>query len=266
MASLLGSRGQANYAAANAFLDALAHHRRAQQLPALSINWGAWSDVGMAADLVQKNREELATQGLGALSSVQGIAAFAHLLAQDAAQVGVIPINWSRYLAGAKRPFYAAIPKGHAVTTSTPMVAAPEQVRLGQQLAQTAQKERPKLLMQHLKAATANVLGISDPDQIDPRQGLLAIGLDSLMAVELRNQLSHLLELRLPATLILDYPTLEALSLYLQRQLSAELPQGPATDTAPTEQTPSDNLSDLHTLSDSELDALLLEELALLEL
>ncbi|MEK7324228.1 MAG: SDR family NAD(P)-dependent oxidoreductase, partial [Chloroflexota bacterium] len=94
--SLLGSPGQGNYAAGNAFMDALAHYRKAQGLPALSINWGAWSEVGMAASLESQDQRRWAAQGMGAMTPEQGLAVFGQLLdAAEAAQIGVLPINWS---------------------------------------------------------------------------------------------------------------------------------------------------------------------------
>ncbi|HEY9405602.1 MAG TPA: type I polyketide synthase, partial [Pyrinomonadaceae bacterium] len=105
-ASLLGSAGQANYASANAFLDALAHERRSRNLPALSINWGAWSEVGMAAQKTRGGR--LAARGFGNISPQQGVEVFEQLLGEDSTQVGVLPINWT--LARASTPALAESP------------------------------------------------------------------------------------------------------------------------------------------------------------
>ena len=97
-ASILGSPGQGNYAAANAFLDALAHHRHAQGLPAISINWGAWDDAGMSANLVAKHRERLAARGLRPIALEEGFAMLGELLNCGATQVVAVPANWSRYI------------------------------------------------------------------------------------------------------------------------------------------------------------------------
>src|SRR5207244_6061045 len=98
-ASLLGSPGQGNYAAANAYLDALAHHRRAEGLPAVSINWGPWANVGMAAGLDQRDQARMTRQGLRSLSPEEGMAAFARLLGQASAQVGVVRLDPEKILA-----------------------------------------------------------------------------------------------------------------------------------------------------------------------
>ena len=98
---LLGTAGQANYAAANAFLDALAEFRHAShvRLPALSINWGAWADVGMAAQLSQRDQARIVQQGISMITPEDGLAILAELLQQEISQVGVLPIEWSKLLA-----------------------------------------------------------------------------------------------------------------------------------------------------------------------
>src|SRR5204863_7819976 len=110
--------GQGNYAAANAYLDALAHHRRAMGLPAVSINWGPWADVGMAAGLQQRDQDRMARQGLRALSPAEGLAAFARLLGQATAQVGVLPLDRAKFLApfppGSEPPLLAELARGRA--------------------------------------------------------------------------------------------------------------------------------------------------------
>lgn len=214
--SWMGGRGQANHAAANAFLDAFAHYRRAQGLPAQSINWGAWTEVGAGVALADATAPERAE---GGITTAQGIAAFAYLLKQDATQVGVLPVTWSRYLdeAGPWSPFYEEFAvKTHQID------AVPEtRLSLHQQLAQAADEtERAALLMQQLQAMVATTLGIADPTVVDPQQGLLDMGVDSLMAIELRNQLGKLFESKFPSTLIFDYPTLEKIQIFLTQHLA----------------------------------------------
>jgi len=217
-AALLGSRGQANHAAANAVLDAFAHYRQAHGLPALSINWGAWSEIGAAAERVRAQSQQMAAQGIGFIAPEQGLDAFAYLLQQRTTQVGVVPLNWAKSLAAttAHSPFYAEF----AQTATTPLVHAITQpLRLRQQLVEAAGATRAQLLLDYLRTAAAQVLGLRNPAQIDPRQGLLDLGLDSLMAVELRNQLARTLEQPLPSTLIFDYPTVEELQQFLLQRL-----------------------------------------------
>ncbi|MEM7125063.1 MAG: SDR family NAD(P)-dependent oxidoreductase [Chloroflexota bacterium] len=259
-ASILGGPGQANYTAANAFLDAFARYRQAQKLPGLSINWGAWAEVGMAADMVRNQQQRMAEQGLGVLSPTMGIQALAYLLTKRAPQVGVLPIEWAKYLDRYEQipPLYEAF----ADYTLPSDPAVEETFTLRSQLEEAAEDERYALLMPFLRAAVAKILGIRVPSQIDSRQGLMDMGLDSLMAVELRNQLGRALEEPLPPTLIFDYPTLERLSGYLISEL-IPLPSsaGPDADDADTSvATSADRWSQATAESDSEDDVTILSD------
>ena len=208
-ASLLGNRGQANHAAANAFLDAFVHYRRTQGLAALSINWGAWSEVGAAAELVKSGHA--AARGYGAISPHQGIDAFAHLLghAPRVPQVGVIPIHWAKFLHHntTTSPFYQAFKQFARSVTSDSAPQYPKStlsVDIRRKLAEATESERHALLMQYLRATTAHVLGLDSSLEIDPHQGLVEMGLDSLMAIELRNRVQKELAIELPVVIYLD--------------------------------------------------------------
>ena len=98
MASMLGSPGQGNYAAANTFLDVLAHFRRARGLPAVSINWGAWADVGMAAELAERSPMQRTPEGVTAMPVDRGLAVLGRLLAGAPPQIGVLPVEWKSFL------------------------------------------------------------------------------------------------------------------------------------------------------------------------
>ena len=271
-ASILGSAGQANYSAANAFLDSFAHYRQAHNLPALSVNWGAWAEVGMAAELVRTQQARMAAGGLGILTPAQGLDALAYLLGQPAAQVGVLPIQWAHFLAGATAvpAFYAAFAH-HAQASQGAKPAAPQTLR--DQLTQAKADQRLALLMPFLRTAVAKILGLRTPGQIDVRQGLMDLGLDSLMAVELRNQLSRALATPLPPTLIFDYPTLTRLSTYLLTTLfpSTAAPELPATPVGPPAVRPAQQTGDgeadaalVLTASADEIEASIEDELAML--
>jgi myxalamid-type polyketide synthase MxaB len=218
IASVLGSPGQGNYAAANAFMDALAHYRRSLGLPGLSINWGVWASVGMAAELSTQNQARLEQQGLGAIAPQQGLQLLEELLQQKATQVGVLPVDWSTFLKqlpeGGKSPFFAAVaPKfeQEPVKPRSEFLQALETATNG---------DRQTLLCDRVRSQVATVLGFNSPDLIEPQQNFGDLGMDSLMAVELKNSLQASLGISIPLTSAFDYPTVELLSDYLAQELS----------------------------------------------
>ncbi|MCB0207972.1 MAG: SDR family NAD(P)-dependent oxidoreductase [Anaerolineae bacterium] len=211
---LLGNPGQANYAAANAFLDAFSHYRRAQSLPALSINWGSWSEVGVAAELVQREKAHLASLGYGFISPQQGLQILAKLLEQDIPQIGVVPINWTTYQHQAvTNPFFSEL------TGKTGTFAETPDDNLGwvHQLSSMAPDERIERLTFYLQSQTATTLAMN-PRQVDPHQPLIMMGLDSLMAVELRNHIQHTLGVNVPLGKFFEDLNIEALVQYIDQQ------------------------------------------------
>jgi acyl transferase domain-containing protein/acyl carrier protein len=219
VAGVLGSAGQSNHSAANAFLDVLAHERRNQGLPALSIDWGAWAEVGAAADrgLTQK----LSAQGISALTPEQGLTALHRLLNSGLAQAAVLPIDWNRFVdASARGAIPAFLSSLAAPDTSTARIAgkpsaAQRPIELQQQLAEAPTSRRRPMVATFVREYAIRALGMEAGKPIDPRTPLGDLGLDSLLAVELRNTLSKALGVSLPATLLFDYPSIEALTDYL---------------------------------------------------
>ena len=198
---LLGSPGQGNYAAGNAFLDALAHYRRGLGLPALSVNWGPWAGAGMAA------QTPLAGRGIGDLPPDGAFRVLERLLAGDAAQVAVQAVDWAKllsfYPAGAPsllRNLADAAPKGDKAAG-----------RLREQLLATPAAERPALLETYLVGRLARVME-TEPERIDPRAPLNALGLDSLMVIELKNLLESDTGVVLPIARFLEGPSLMQLA------------------------------------------------------
>ncbi|MBO3459428.1 type I polyketide synthase [Aetokthonos hydrillicola CCALA 1050] len=212
IASVLGSPGQGNYSAANAFMDALVHYRRGIGLPGLSINWGPWAEKGMAARLGSQHQNRILAQGFSSISAEGGLQILAGLLAQDATQVGVLSINWSDFLkqlpVGTKMPFLEAF-------TSTVGQLKIRKSDFIQRLNATPVEQRWDLLVSHVREQAAKVVGITIPEQIGLRESLLELGIDSLMAVELRNHLQSSLGESISSTVLFDYPTLEKLVDYL---------------------------------------------------
>ncbi|MEO8804851.1 MAG: type I polyketide synthase, partial [Burkholderiaceae bacterium] len=220
VAAVLGSRGQANHSAANALLDLLAHERRSRGQPGLSINWGAWTEVGAAAD--RSVAQRLAAQGIGVLTPSQGLLAFERLLNQGEVQAAVLPIDWQRYLQQLGRsdppPFLAHVA---GVASAAPPSATPGSTNaapvagLRQQL-EAAQPGRWRpLVAAFVRERALRALGVDPSKPVDPRTPLGDLGLDSLLAVELRNTLGAALGQTLPATLLFDYPTIDALTDHL---------------------------------------------------
>ncbi|MDF5733208.1 MAG: type I polyketide synthase, partial [Rhizonema sp. PD38] len=215
IASLIGSAGQSSYAAANAFMNALASYRQALSLPGLTISWGPWAEIGMAASLSSQEQARLRTQGISPIMPEQGLQVLGELLTQQIPQVGVMTVDWSLFVKQFSsqanlRLFEVLAP------TSAP---ASDRSQFVQQLEDTAPHARQQLLTTHVRSQIAQIIGWNSPDKIEPRQRLFDLGVDSLMAIELKNRLESSLECSLRTTLLFDYPTLEALIEYLSRKV-----------------------------------------------
>ncbi len=232
IASVLGSPGQTSYAAGNAFLDALARHRHLEGLPAMSINWGPWDEVGMTAAWRAPDQARAEAQGIRLLSPSANLAQLGTLLASATAggsdpsassaraQHMVADIDWTR-LVGQLFPA-GAPPLLAGLTTVAVPGATPEIVR---QLRAAPTGRRQDMLGDHLRTQIERVVG-GAVDLSDPRRPLQELGFDSLMAVELRNVLSSSLGQPLPATLLFKYPTLEAITGHLLALLGLAEPEG----------------------------------------
>nr|WP_172382011.1 type I polyketide synthase [Streptomyces sp. MNP-20] len=216
----LGSPGQANYAAANAFLDALARHRRAQGLPATSLAWGLWAtEDGMGARMAQT--------GAVGLSAEQGLELF------DAVALGADPVVVPMRLdlrAVRELPVVPPVLSGLVRTTSRRAAQAggDPAAALRERLAALTPGERTSALTDLVCAQVAAVLAFPGPEAVDERRAFTELGFDSLTAVDLRNRLNAATGLRLPATLVFDYPTLLDLVGHLTGALAADEPGGVA--------------------------------------
>jgi malonyl CoA-acyl carrier protein transacylase len=202
-ASLLGSPGQGNHVAANSFLDSLAHYRQSLGLAGMSINWGAWSEIGAAA------RKQVSFPGIGVISPEQGITLLEQLISESTAQVGVVPIDWSQF--PSHTPFFADF-------LTQAKVILEEQSEFLQQLLATPPQEQRSYLATHVRSQIAQVLGFS-PKEIDMHKGFFDLGMDSLTSVEFKNRLQNSLGLVLPSTVAFDYPNLETLVDFLAQEM-----------------------------------------------
>ncbi len=257
--SILGSAGQGNHVAACAFEDGLARYRRAQGLPALSINWGPWAEVGAATRGTVSQRIQL--KGVQAIEPEQGLRVLERLLRQDQVQVAVLSADWRQYCDALPAGFRSTLLSDLSRKTESPAPggkakAEPPQALL-QQLAQALPPKRQKLLLEFVRGQAVKVLGLDATQSLDYKQPLSDLGLDSLMAVELRGLLSAQLGLArgLPATLVFDYPTIAALADYLGEEVLGAEKVPPAESEAPQkEEGLSDLLDRIEGLSDEEVD------------
>ncbi|MFD3942531.1 type I polyketide synthase [Streptomyces sp. NPDC058579] len=224
---LLGGAGQANYAAANTFLDALAHHRRAQGLPATSLAWGPWADGGMAAGLSAADRDRFARTGMVAIGAEQGMELLDAALRLDTAVAVPLPLDPAalRALGAGLPPLLSGLVRptaNRAAAAAGPSAGPAAGPTLAERLAGRTEDERRQLLLDLVRAEVAGTLAYGGADSVDVKRGFKELGLDSLTAVELRNRLGRTTGLRLSATLVFDYPTPEAVAGHLVTVLAPE--------------------------------------------
>ncbi len=215
--SLLGNAGQGNYAAANAFLDGLAHLRQSLDQAALTVNWGPWATAGMAARLNSQMQQRRHQAGLTPIPNQEGWPLLEALLKEKAAQVGVIAVDWPRFFAqvpeARQRPLFSLLQRSFTQDRPSSPALSLQHLNTG------SAEQRQVLLRTHVATQIARVIGLSSPDQLDPQRSLFDLGLDSLMVIELRNSLQQSLGQRLRSTLLFDFPTLDSLVNHLSQQI-----------------------------------------------
>ncbi|MBH8553202.1 SDR family NAD(P)-dependent oxidoreductase [Nostocaceae cyanobacterium CENA357] len=264
VASLLGSPSQGNYAAANAFMDALVHYRRNLGLPGLSINWGPWAEAGMAADLDSRSQQRIAESGFATMSSELGLQLLGDLLRQDATQVGVMSVNWAKFLQqfppGGAAPLISDLaPKTQQQTNSAQPA---KQLELLRQLEETIASDRENVLIAYIQTEVAQVLRFEASYQPNPQQGFFDMGMDSLMSIELKNRLETSLGNSLPSTLTFEYPTIESLADYLlNKVITLNIAEPIEVESQIETENQTDLLIDIQQYSEDELAALVDQEL-----
>jgi 3-oxoacyl-(acyl-carrier-protein) synthase/acyl carrier protein len=215
VAGVLGGAGQAAYAAGNAFLDALAEHRRATGLPAVSLAWGPWEPVsGMTAGLSDRDRDRAVRAGLPSIGVAQGLAMFDAALAADRA--AVVPARFDRAALRAAAPVPPLLRDIAGIAAATRPAAAP------------AEADRAPVA-DLVGDQVARVLGHRGGTRIDPHRPFAELGFDSLTAIELRNGLARATGLTLPASLVFDHPTVDDLTRHLTATLHGADDQRPPT-------------------------------------
>ncbi|MFL9817595.1 SDR family NAD(P)-dependent oxidoreductase [Tolypothrix campylonemoides VB511288_2] len=262
-ASLLGSPGQGNYVAANSFMDALAHHRRFQGLPGLSINWGLWADVGMATGLV--NRYQAANaMGLKSIAPEQGLQVLEQVLGQATSQIGVLPIDWSvlrQQLRVSGQLPSLLVEFANTEDRAETAQSSALQSDILQKLQAAAANERLSLLTTHIQGEVAKVLGLPPSELPDPKQNFFDMGMDSLIAVELKNQLQNHLGQFLPSTLAFNYPNINSLAQYLSQDvLSLDISAQTSQDLPQNQEELTTSLEEIKQLSEREVMALIAQE------
>ncbi|MEV1294074.1 type I polyketide synthase [Pseudonocardia sp. NPDC049635] len=238
----LGGAGQAPYAAANAALDALAQRLRAGGTPARSLAWGVWSDRSTMTDTLDRaGRARVTGSGLAPMPAAAALAQLDAALARPGtgsgeallAPIGTDPAALRAAAAAGRLPAalreLAPAPPARAGTAATgPAPTGPDTAA---RFAGLSGDARTAALLDLVRTTAAGVLAVPDPEEIEPRRGLLDLGFDSLTAVELRNRLGTATGLRLPVTLMFDHPTPQALAAFLD----GELPAADATPAAPAD-------------------------------
>ncbi|MFB7630842.1 type I polyketide synthase [Streptomyces sp. NPDC056149] len=235
-AAVWGSGGQPGYAAANAYLDALAAHRRSLGLTGASVAWGTWGEVGMATD--PEVHERLHRQGVRAMEPDHALGALQQMLEDDDTTLAVTLMDWEVFAPSftATRPsaLIGTVPEAvHALTddlsTTTGDGAAPAVPSLRHHLEELSAAERGRALVDAVRAEAAATLGHDTPDAVPAGRAFRDVGFDSVTAVELRNRLRTALGLPLPAALVFDHPTPTALAGHLGTLLFGTAPEDPDT-------------------------------------
>ncbi|MBI0300467.1 SDR family NAD(P)-dependent oxidoreductase, partial [Streptomyces sp. PRKS01-29] len=223
-AATWGSGGQGSYAAANAYLDALAEHRRALGLAGTSIAWGAWADAGMA--VVDAAEEMVRRRGLRSMPPELAVVALQQALDVDEASVTVADVDWGRFVPGftaaRTRPLLMDLPEAAQSLEETRSSAGENASTWLTQLTEASVEERERLLLDLVRTHVAAVLNYGDSGDIAANRALKDLGFDSLTAVELRNRLNAVTGLTLPTTVVFDHPTPAALVAHLRLQLFGE--------------------------------------------
>jgi acyl transferase domain-containing protein/acyl carrier protein len=256
-AALIGTPGQSNYAAANAGLDALAAHRRDIGLPGLSINWGPWGGGGMATRLAEADRQRMAAAGITMLDEEPAWTAMDALIGRDDTQAMVMPVDWSRFLARFGDRYVPSLFRGVRRPLPGPPTAEAGS-HLVPTIARLAPVDRHAAVSQYLQGRVATTLGRPAAAAIPATRGFFSLGMDSLTSLELRNQLEQELGRRLPATVVLEYGNIEALSEFLLTQVPEWMASAEA---APAGRTVSDAVAELGDVSEAELAEMLSREL-----
>jgi myxalamid-type polyketide synthase MxaB len=212
--SIIGWPGQGNYAAANAFMDTLMHYRKQSGLPATTINWGPWAEIGMAARMNKHLRDKFHAKGIISLGHENALSAMEKILNEGISQRIVLDLDWAKY--DSDLPFFESFNlKPKTEKTDHKEIEKP----FINQLTNAMPGEAKKMLISYIRSKLSAILGIKNPEEIHFRERLFDVGMDSLMAIELKNILESDLGYSFRNSLLFDYPTLESLIEHLYNQV-----------------------------------------------
>jgi 8-amino-7-oxononanoate synthase len=211
--AVFGATGQSNYAAANAFMDSLMAYRRRLGLPGITINWSIWNQGGMAQRLTTQQKQRLNQKGLTPIEPEQGLTILKQILQQNSQQTIVFPVDWATFLdRQPPNPFFTKV---------QPEILKQQESALSflEQLASIPESDRFTLLQQQIRSQVAKVLGFNDAELIDTEEKFADLGMDSLMAVEFKNNLQATLGDGISLGAAFDYPSVALLTNYIAEEL-----------------------------------------------
>lgn len=223
-ASILGNRGQANYAAANAYLDGIAHRRHQLGLKATSINWGPWAQVGMAQSDAAIT-QHLKRQGFIAIAPEIGLEALGLCLASAASQLAVVECDWDQYLVSSEASSRFLSQLVRTEKSGSSQTGAKSTAELLDEVKQAPTDQQQKLVEQYVHRKIRQLFGLAATVTLDPNQAFTDLGLDSLMAVQLADLIGKGLGQRLPVSLAFNYPNAAELVQYVWELVEKQLPE-----------------------------------------
>ena len=253
-AAVLGSAGQANYTAANSFLDGLAHYRTSRGLPATSINWGAWGEVGMAASVGSRNPNHRTSRDVDPINPDEGLKVLERLLTRQLVQAIVLPTKWNNFDGKPVQPLLRNI-----VKVNPQIVQNRPAAMLVQKLKTMPSNERGDAIHEYARQQVIKILGLDPSQPFDSQRILTDLGMDSLMAVELKNKIEGDLGLNIPINYFLEGATVLDLSNKLHHQFSNDVENGSkeSLDEPVDPDTAKSLLANMDQLSEDEVDSLL---------
>ena len=221
--AILGFASQSNYAAANSFLDAFCYYRRKLGKPALSIDFGPWADVGMAAELSHAEKERMKRIGLNALGFEDNIREMENLLKFQVCHAGIFDVNWKRVMDSYQHPERRTLFMSFFETSERPTIKKFYEMLVG-----ASRSERELMLLEKIKTLLAEITGMKNISQIENDNSVNNYGLNSLMSLDFKNNLQSELSVNLPTNLALKFPTPIAMAQHIMSLIDDSLSVGEA--------------------------------------